>query len=80
MRIILPLLALALSASPAFAKKDGEKAPSDPAQKKMCRTAASTGTILPSRTCKTRAEWDAIDKANALDAERALDYRRNLPQ
>jgi len=80
MRFALPLLALALSAAPALAKQGGDEAPKDPAKKKVCRQSAETGTILPRRTCKTRADWDAIDKANAANAERALENRRNLPQ
>ncbi len=80
MRFSLPLLALALMASPAIAKKDGDDAPKDPMKKKMCRQSAETGTILPRRTCKTRGEWEAIDKTNAANAERALENRRNLPQ
>ena len=80
MRFTLSLLALGLITTPALAKKDGDSAPKDPMQKKVCRESAETGTILPRRTCKTRAEWEAIDKVNGANAERALENRRNLPQ
>ncbi|MBK8628990.1 MAG: hypothetical protein IPN84_01920 [Sphingomonadales bacterium] len=80
MRITVSLLALALSVSPAIARKGHDDAPKDPMQKKVCRESAETGTILPRRICKTRAEWAEIDKLNGANAERALENRRNLPQ
>lgn len=29
-------------------------------QKKVCKTQTSTGSIMPTRTCKTKAEWETI--------------------
>jgi len=31
---------------------------------KVCRRAVSTGSIMPVRTCRTAAEWAAIDQIN----------------
>ena len=29
-------------------------------QKKVCKTQTATGSIMPTRTCKTKAEWETI--------------------
>ena len=56
--------ALVVSATPA------------PEEKKVCRKVQESGSIMPRRTCYTQAEWDAIDRATAGDADSQLtDYR-----
>ena len=63
-------------ASAAMAEPQAAPPPATPqapaAQKKICRTDPSTGSILPRRTCRTAVEWQQWDAANrkALDAER----------
>jgi hypothetical protein len=56
-------------------------APPPPAEKKVCRSERTTGSNLPGkRTCRTRAQWDAIDRAaNAAgsDSRKSLDDMRN---
>ncbi|GGE85794.1 hypothetical protein [Sphingomonas prati] len=40
--------------------------------KKICRRDMTTGSIMPKRTCRTQAEWAAIERSNddAWDATR----------
>ncbi len=45
-------------------------------EKKICRREQEVGSIMPKRTCHTKAEWDAIDRVIAGDADKMLrDYR-----
>ena len=43
------------------------------ADKKVCKREIATGSVMPKRTCKTQAEWDAITAASTD----ALDRRAN---
>ena len=43
---------------------------------KVCRRLDTTGSIMSTRVCHTRAEWAQIDGQNAQNAEQAL-ARRN---
>ncbi len=69
-RIAFPLAAMAacLLAVPALAN---EAAPaSKPAkERKVCRSAVATGSIMARRTCRTKAEWDVIDAQNNQSAQ-----------
>lgn len=60
--IKLAPLALLLCATPALAsetaQKDATETPAKP-EKKVCKTERSTGSIMPKRTCRSKAEWDA---------------------
>lgn len=40
-------------------------------EKKICRTEDDTGSIVPKRTCHTKAEWDAInaEQANQVNTD-----------
>ena len=57
--------AVLVSSVPASADQNGNAQPQaqrvgvDP-QKKICREEVHTGSIMPKRTCKTQAEWDAL--------------------
>jgi len=45
-------------------------------EKKICRREQEIGSIMPKRTCRTQAEWDAIDRATEADTDTQLrDYR-----
>ena len=45
-------------------------------EKKICRKEQEIGSIMPKRTCRTQAEWDAIDRATEADTDTQLrDYR-----
>ena len=54
-----------VSSVPASADQNGNAQPqaqrgaADP-QKKVCHEDIQTGSIMPKRTCKTQAEWDAL--------------------
>ena len=59
------------SMAAAVIAAQGTQAPaSDDSQKKVCKRVETTGTILPKRDCRTKAEWAAIAEANAKNAER----------
>lgn len=76
--ILVPSCAMLLAA-PALAADAAPVTVRDtPPQKerKVCRGDASTGSIMRKRTCRTRAEWAAVDGATAADAERQFDERR----
>ena len=63
------------SMAAAVMAAQGTQAPAnDDSQKKVCKRVETTGTILPKRDCRTKAEWAAIAKANEANAER---YARN---
>ena len=44
---------------PIAAEQPARAKPADP-DKKICRNEASTGSRMRTRTCRTKAEWDAI--------------------
>lgn len=46
------LLSLMVPAAPAAAEP--------PKEKKICRSEARTGSIVPQKTCRTEAEWQAM--------------------
>ena len=53
-----------VSSAPASADQNATAQPRtqravDP-QKKVCNEDIQTGSIMPKRTCKTQAEWDAL--------------------
>jgi hypothetical protein len=41
--------------------------------KKICRAENSTGSIMPKRTCRTQAEWSALDIANRDSVQQRRD-------
>ena len=45
-------------------------------EKKICRSEAVTGSIMPRRTCRTADEWRQIDKASGID-ENQMDRLRD---
>jgi hypothetical protein len=69
-------MALVIVAVPAAAND------ANPAPKKepmVCRTAATTGSRLTSRTCHSKAEWTALDQATYAASDHALEADR-IPQ
>jgi hypothetical protein len=63
MSVFVAFALLATSAAPAEAAASSSVSPATPAvkEKKICRTEeAVIGSIASKRTCKTRAEWDAL--------------------
>ena len=48
-------------------------------EKKICRDEpSSTGSIMPKRTCKTKAEWEALARTPARSG--TSDRQRTVPQ
>ena len=41
-------------------------------EKKVCRREQELGSIMPKRTCRTQAEWDAIARSQQGTAESVL--------
>lgn len=68
--------ASALIATQAMAA-DSSDAAKPPKEKKVCRREAVTGSIIGTRSvCHTKAEWEAIDAANANNADGELSRGR----
>lgn len=59
-----PLIAAETSPRPVSA---------DPADKIVCKTEARTGTRFPTKTCRSRKEWDAIREAALRDGHEMID-------
>lgn len=59
----------ALSGSPAAATADGE------GQKMVCKHQKSSTSRVPKKTCRARAEWDAIEEG----AKKAAAQMMNRP-
>jgi hypothetical protein len=38
-------------------------------ERKICRDEPETGSLISKRTCHTKAEWEAINKASAHDVD-----------
>lgn len=85
---VVVTLALAVVAAPLAAQQGtpaapaAVRAPIPAADKKFCRVVQSTGSIMPGkRTCHTRSEWVAIDRANGqgVDTFRNRNEQRGSP-
>jgi hypothetical protein len=61
-----PSITTDVTASPAKAKPP----------KPICRSANTTGSMFPTRTCHSKEEWSAIDAANAANTERMSNARK----
>lgn len=55
---------LMLQAVPA-AEAAPKTPPAAAADKKICRSASDIGSLVPKKTCHTRAEWQAIGEGEA---------------
>lgn len=81
---IIAAAILAVLTTPAFAQNNDATAAPKP-EKKVCRRIEVTGSIIGSKAvCHTKAEWTAIDEANAKAAGDSLarqrDTRPNRPE
>ncbi len=70
--ILTMITALAMQAAPAPAPASTVAAPVTDSEKKLCRSQVTTGSIMGHRVCHTRAQWAAIDRA---EADRSDDFR-----
>jgi hypothetical protein len=47
------------------------------ADKKICKREIATGSVMPKRTCKTQAEWEAITAASKDSLDKRLNNDRS---
>ncbi|MBT2187544.1 hypothetical protein [Sphingobium nicotianae] len=79
MRLVISLAMLAAFSgisSPSLSAED-QAQPAPKEEKKVCRREEVSGSIVPKRTCHTKAEWEAIDKAVDAYTNGAIDRRRH---
>jgi len=62
--LILALLLLPISTPPAMAKNPDQAAVKEDPDELVCKTKSKVGTRFPSKTCRTRMEWDKIAEEN----------------
>ena len=76
--LVISLLAIAPQATPSPAPAPSPASTSiAAADKPICHREVPTGSTLPRKVCHTRAEWAAINAANAEDVDHTLQGRRN---
>jgi hypothetical protein len=74
---IMAAAVLSVLAAPAFAQNNDATVAPKP-EKKICRRVEVTGSIIGSKAvCHTKAEWAAIDDANAKAAGDSLARQRD---
>ncbi|MCU6455244.1 hypothetical protein LPN01_14250 [Sphingomonas sp. A2-49] len=77
--MIVSLLSLLLAAVPQASATPSPAVPK--ADKPVCRREVPTGSTLQQRVCHSRAEWAAIDAANAGSVDAMQGARRgSLPR
>ena len=76
--IVIGALVAASMSAPALAW-DGEqsKAGKVEKEKKICRRAIATGSVMPKITCRTKAEWALITERSQEDLQRQRDMERS---
>ena len=80
MRLLASIAVLCLASPAALAEPATTTPPSSgpvaaKPEKKICRAAVGTGTIMARRVCHTRAEWAQIDGQGSASAQQQLDER-----
>ena len=71
---------LALVSAVAFTPAAGVAAPEAGAkekEKKICRKDVVTGSVMVKKTCRTKAEWDALAAKGQDEMNRMRDIDRN---
>jgi len=77
-RATLAAFLAATTISPAMAQKPAGTEASEPVkEKKICRRAIATGSVMTKVTCRTKAEWDAITARSQSDLQRTLEQERS---
>ena len=72
---LLAAMTLLFATAPTASVAADNPAPSPPKERKICRSEASTGSIMGRRICRTKAEWDAINEKSAHNLENYNDQR-----
>ena len=73
MKKVALVVLLAVSAWPGLAKDPEAQTPAP--EKKICKDEPGTGSILPKRVCRTKAEWQAITRQSREEISRSRDQR-----
>jgi hypothetical protein len=77
---LLPVIALALLAAPAFAQPPQSKAEAQDKDKQVCKRVSVTGSLVQvRRICGTRGEWEAKARAGREYGEGVQDAARVAP-
>ena len=81
MRRLLTSFALAAVAAPSVPVHAQSAQPTPPEivvegkradeNKRVCRSAVSTGSIMPTKTCRTKGEWEEIRQRSIMALEQA---------
>jgi hypothetical protein len=72
------VLALVMLALGAPAAAEGAPQPTkEKKEKKVCRRTVDTGSIMPTKVCRTVTEWSKADAARARQTERDSQAMRN---
>ena len=74
--MIVSLLSLLLAATPQATPTPAPASAVPKVEKPICRRETPTGSTLQQRICHTRAEWAAIDAANASGVDALQGARR----
>lgn len=78
MILLASLVAFAgIAAGDQAATAQPSAAPSTAASKMICKREIATGSVMPKRTCKTQAEWEAITAASKDSLDRRLNNDRS---
>ena len=72
--VILAAVAAGFFIAPAAAESGAEG--SSDKDKVICKKVVKTGSVMPKRTCLTKAKWDAIQETSRNDLQRSLDQDR----
>jgi hypothetical protein len=75
MSVLFIAASLLAATTPDAAAAAAPVTPAPVKERKICHDEAETGSLISKRTCHTKAEWEAINKAN----ERDVDAFRNKP-
>jgi hypothetical protein len=73
--VILAAVGAAFIHVPAAAQS-GAEGPATDQEKVICKKVVKTGSVMPKRTCLTKAKWDAIEESSQEDLQRVRDQDR----
>ena len=80
-KLVLTAVALLIGACAEAPSESGTVASASAAgtarAQKICRQDPSTGSLMRSSICYTKAEWAAIDAQDRADAQRTFDNSRS---
>jgi hypothetical protein len=77
LKALLAALAATLTIVPAQAQETGGSSASKPStEKKVCKRAIATGSVMTKVICRTKAEWNAISEQSQSDLDRTRDLDR----